>query len=79
MKVINGATYDPERAIKAQKKYCEEHKLPHFAPFDGICFRCRQNIYERVERGERVTGISVEGAGSQLITGCPHCNRTYCD
>ena len=34
MKVINGATYDPERAIKAQKKFCEEHELPHFAPYD---------------------------------------------
>lgn len=79
MKVINGATYDPVQAIKAQKKFCEEHKLPQFAPYDGICFRCRQNIYKQVERGERVTGISVEGAGSHLITGCPHCNRTYCD
>lgn len=26
-----------------------------------------------------ITGISVEKAGSELITGCPHCNRTYCD
>ena len=25
------------------------------------------------------TGISVERAGRELITGCPHCNRTYCD
>jgi len=26
-----------------------------------------------------VTGISLEKAGTQLVTGCPHCNRSYCD
>ena len=25
------------------------------------------------------TGVTVEQAGAQLITGCPHCNRSYCD
>ena len=79
MKVINGVTYDPGQAIKAQKKYCEEHKLPHFAPYDGICWCCRQNIYKPMEYKEYVSGISVERAGKELITGCPHCNRTYCD
>ena len=30
------------------------------------------------EKG-RFTGISVEKAGSELIIGCPHCYRSYCD
>ncbi|URZ06442.1 hypothetical protein CLROS_017750 [Clostridium felsineum] len=25
------------------------------------------------------TGITVEKAGEEFITGCPHCSRTYCD
>jgi hypothetical protein len=37
----------------------------------------------RVEKdGEEVdfiTGVSLEKASSELITGCPHCHRSYCD
>ncbi|HHT04525.1 MAG TPA: hypothetical protein GX005_09445 [Bacteroidales bacterium] len=29
--------------------------------------------------GTRITGITLEMAGKELITGCPHCCRTYCD
>jgi len=64
---------DIEKAIAAQKEYCEINKAPHFAPLTGRCWNCRRNIYE----GER--GYSVERAGSSLITGCPHCHRSYCD
>ena len=28
---------------------------------------------------EFITGIPVEKAATKLITGCPHCNRSYCD
>lgn len=27
----------------------------------------------------RITGITVKQAGQELVTGCPHCNRSYCD
>ena len=66
-------TYDSIKARQAQKKYCEEHNLPHFAPESGVCWRCGNNIYY----GQR--GISVEEAGSTLITGCPHCHWSYCE
>lgn len=56
--------------IEAQKKYCIEKKLPHFAPSDGRCWRCNRQIYER---------ISLKEASTDLITGCPWCNRSYCD
>ena len=76
--------FDIQQSIKAQKKYCEENQAPHFAPYDGRCWSCEKNIYEAREKkyGEGkpfTTGISVEKAGSQLVTGCPHCNRSYCD
>jgi len=31
------------------------------------------------EMVDRVYGISLERASTELITGCPHCNRSYCD
>ena len=33
--------FDSESARLAQK-YCEESRAPHFAPLDGICFRCKR-------------------------------------
>lgn len=85
--------FDPPKAIEAQKRYCEEKQVPHFAPYNGICWNCNRNIYElhywKYENHVRKsanpdevtlkTGISVEEAGSELVTGCPHCNRSYCD
>ena len=80
-------------AIKGQEEYCEEHSAPHFAPRGGQCWSCRRNIYTpyhwKFDKGERssatsedsnmTTGITVMKAKSQLVTGCPHCNRSYCD
>lgn len=77
-------------SIAAQRKHCEEKQLPHFAPRSGNCFRCKKNIYEPIKHerknwqtgeviGEYTTGITVEKAGSELVTGCPHCSRSYCD
>ena len=47
--------YNDKMAHEAQKKWCEEHNAPHFAP--GVynnyrCSRCNQNIYS--EKGHRV-------------------------
>ena len=79
MEEIKGIKYKSAQAKEKQREYCKEHSLPHFAPDDGICFSCGQNIYRPIEHKGYVTGISVERAGKELITGCPHCNRTYCD
>ena len=72
--------FDTSKAIQAQEKLCEEKGYPHFAPRDGRCWSCRRNIYEEYERPSGYkTGVQVEKASTELITGCPHCNRTYCD
>lgn len=75
--------YNVAEAIDAQKAYCERTRAPHFAPRDGICWRCHQQIYAgkwvETPYGKYHSGISVEKAGSSLVTGCPHCNRSYCD
>lgn len=62
-----------ERGVAAQESYCKEKNLPFFIPANGVCFSCGQSIFE----GDNA--ISVDKAGKFLITGCPHCSRTYCD
>ena len=79
--------FNVEKSIAAQKKLCEGKGAPHFAPDDGKCWHCRQNIYSKQTRRtlgetgfkEYTTGVSVETAGRIPITGCPHCNRSFCD
>ena len=74
-----GKTFNTAKAIEAQRKYCKEKGYPHFAPYDGRCYSCNKDIYSEIDHGTYKTGISVESAGSELIIGCPHCNRSYCD
>ncbi|MNP79761.1 hypothetical protein D3C76_1776770 [compost metagenome] len=78
--------YNINESIEAQKKYCEENQAPHFAPYSGRCWNCNQNIYEKGRHfwagkfdGRESEGISTEKAGKELVTGCPHCHRSYCD
>lgn len=77
-------TFNVQEAITAQRKWVLENAAPHFAPNNGICWRCKRQIYEEIEQpawngNTRKTGISVEKAGRELVTDCPHCNRSYCD
>ena len=77
--------YNAALAAKAQKEYCKKTSSPHFAPGSGICWSCKKNIYTQIEYKGRdgikvyTSGISVEKAEKELVTGCPHCNRSYCD
>lgn len=77
-------TYNRIEAVMGQRQYCERTGAPHFAPKSGICWNCNRIIYETSEKvgylGEKViTGISVEEASTSLVTGCPHCFRSYCE
>lgn len=87
--------YDVNLAIANQNKLCKEKDYPHFAPNSGRCWKCGRNIYNKhgwkVEYGRQIevpldseelrytTGVTVEEAGKNLVIGCPHCNRSYCD
>lgn len=87
------AEYDVMKAAQAQKEYQERTGSPKFPPAFGTCWSCRKNIYElhywKFEQGQKratneddstlKTGITVKEAGESLVTGCPHCNRSYCD
>ena len=65
-------TYEHLEACTAQVYYCDSNNVPHFAPKTGFCPHCGHDIYG-------VGGISVEEAGSTLVTGCPFCHFSFCD
>lgn len=64
------------KCVEAQWHYAIEHRALFFIPDDGVCFSCKKNIFQPTKWRE---GITIDEAASQLITGCPHCFRTYCD
>lgn len=72
-------TFDVKLACEAQAKYVKEKGYPHFAPTSGRCYDCGRNIYSQIVNGDYKSGYSVERASSELITGCPHCLRSYCE
>lgn len=86
--------YNVTKSIIGQAEYCERNDAPHFAPRSGTCWNCYMNIYEQkhweflggmdkrlVGKSEAKysTGITTLEATESLVTGCPHCNRSYCD
>lgn len=42
-------TYNISEAIKAQEQFCDKNEYPCFAPDNGICWDCHQNIYSKME------------------------------
>lgn len=77
MELITKSDQEIRECIITQDKLCKENGYPDFAPSKGVCYKCRKNIYQnyqldnnRVSRGE---------TGKLLVTGCPHCNMSYCD
>lgn len=87
--------YDSVKAYEAQEQFCKEHNVPIFAPGpqEGyLCYRCNHNVYSVcravalkdrrgviLDNAAEVPGISVEEAGSRLITGCPFCHASFVD
>ena len=73
--------YDVRTSIICQDNYCEKNGLPHFAPYDGVCYSCHKNIYSPrlIDGTDEYSGIPTYKAGCQLITGCPHCHYSFCE
>lgn len=62
--------------IEKQERLCREKDYPDFAPRSGVCWKCNRNIYQNYKIGERESNGKT---GESLVTGCPHCFRSYCD
>lgn len=76
------------KCIQAQREYASKNRAPYFAPGDGFCWKCKRNIYQNYKiislsngliYSQISDGYSLNRASSELITGCPHCSRSYCD
>lgn len=61
------------KSVLAQEKLQTSKDYPRFAPPNGICWSCKKNIYVEIHNGLIKSGIDVERAGTELVTGCPHC------
>ena len=55
---------DVNDIMEKQKKYCKDRNLPFFATKEGRCYLCHRKL---------------EDTDEYHITGCPHCNRSFCD
>ncbi len=71
--------FSPVAARKAQEEYCKNKRVPHFAPNDGVCFRCKKDIYQQHGLRGYETGISLNEANTTHVIYCPHCNFSYCN
>lgn len=71
--------YNHDLAVKAQKELADKNNHPHFAPKSGYCYNCGKSIYIAIEKGSYKSGITLERAKTELVTGCPHCHRSFCD
>ena len=64
------AKYDAQKAVELQRKFCLFSGFPLFAPRDGVCYHCGNQIYEKISTAE---------AATRVVTSCPHCNHTFVD
>lgn len=63
-----------------QAEYCRINQYPLFAPSNGRCSACGENIYGSVQTPTGIhKGYSKEEAATRHITSCPHCHHTFCD
>jgi hypothetical protein len=64
-----------ERREQMHEDYCAENKLPNFARH--TCYHCKKEVFNDYEVREGV--ISYGRKGDEFVTGCPHCDYTFCD
>ncbi len=80
-KFVEKTKAELENCKESQRKIIKERSWPFFAPSDGICFKCHKNIYQNYEYSDLNGNDSISYGydGKEPITGCPHCNRSFCD
>ena len=52
--------------IKKHREVCVEKNHPVLTPKDGICWTCGEQVFTKED-------------GSEPVTGCPHCLKSFCD
>ena len=77
MELVTKSNQEIQECIDIQSQLCKEKGYPDFAPNRGICYRCRKNIYQNYQFDNGY--VSKGKTGKELVTGCPHCNISYCE
>jgi hypothetical protein len=72
--IVTRAAHFIQRAIrdtlvKEQEAIAMKLGAPTFMPSDGLCYRCRTDLFEGVRLGQQ----------RHLITGCSQCHVSFCD
>jgi len=57
-----------EQKARLQAVFTEAKNVPMFAPVDGVCYKCKKNVYENMELGYVM---------NNLVASCPHCNHSF--
>ncbi len=66
------ATWDREKDLRALIAYHKKNNHPLFMPRDGWCNECCRDIVWKLR-------FDYGKPFPMLVTGCPRCNKTYCD
>ena len=69
-KYLEHCPYDIQKAIAAQEKFCNDHNVPLFAPTDGRCFKCGDNIYKTAAGKPTVLTVRMKVAPHPIISRC---------
>jgi len=67
------AENNPDNWFYKSQMETEPRRRTGFAPLDYKCYRCNKDITQ----GEK--GITLKTLGNYIITGCPHCYKSFCD
>lgn len=74
----NLENYNAREAAALQKQYCAKKGVKMFAPENGKCKRCYQNIYTPIKHLDGdITGYDLTEARTHQITTCPHCYKSF--
>jgi len=73
-------TGEPHFAPSTGFCYCCGTNIYHPIAWErNLIDRCQVHMPLDAPEVGKITGITVEEAGKSLVTGCPHCHRSYCD
>lgn len=67
--------YPDDWFFKSQMELSPNRRVG-FAPSDRRCYCCGKDITKDYDGSK---GITKEKLGNYIITGCPHCFKSFCD
>lgn len=80
VEIVEKSSKELQKCKDNQIKLWDEKGYPHFASVTGRCFKCHKDVYQNYVLGTHwEPRISYGHDGKTLVTGCPHCHKSFCD